>query len=100
MRRRTFLKKSAMGIGTLAGVYGGVLKAEEVIGGQHPVVAAHSSGDGLQKAEKEGEPAWGVNAVVLKSPWKGAPSVEDMLADSEHTLVLNRFYRAGGDNRP
>lgn len=29
MRRRTFLQKSAIGIGALAGLYGGVLKAEE-----------------------------------------------------------------------
>ena len=47
MQRRTFLKKSAMGIGTLAGVYGGVLKAEEVIGNPHSVMTAYSSGGGV-----------------------------------------------------
>ena len=99
MRRRTFLKKSAIGIGTLAGVCGGVLKAEEIIGNKQSVMAAHSGG-GLQKARKEGQLAWGTNAVVLKSPWKGVPSVDDLLADSEHTVVLNRFYRVGGENRP
>src|SRR5208283_1710475 len=98
MRRRTFLKNSAMGIGTLAGVCGGVLKAEEIIGNQDSVMTGHSSGDGLQNAEKEGEPAWGVNAVALKSPWKGEPSVAAMLADRDHTLALSRFYRVGGEN--
>lgn len=100
MRRRTFLKKSAMGIGALAGVYGGALKAEELIGNRHSAITAYSSGGGLQKAEKEGEPAWGVNAVVLKSPWKSAPSADAMLADSEHTLALSQFYRVGGENLP
>lgn len=93
MRRRTFLKKSAMGIGTLAGVYGGVLKAEEVIGNPHSVMTARSSGGGV-------DPAWGVNAVVLESPWKGVPSLDDMLADREHTVALSRFYRVGGENLP
>ncbi len=100
MRRRTFLKKSAVGIGTLAGVCGGVLKAEEIIGNQHSVMTAHSNGGGLQKAENEGELAWGVNAVALKSPWKGVPSVDAMLADREHTVALSRFYRVGGGNLP
>jgi len=82
-----------MGIGTLAGVYGGVLKAEEVIGNPHSVMTAYSSGGGV-------DPAWGVNAVVLKSPWKDVPSVDDMLADRGHTLSLSRFYRVGGENLP
>jgi hypothetical protein len=41
--------------------------------------------------EKEGQLAWGVNAVVLKSPWSGSPSRDDLLADREHTLVLKIF---------
>jgi alpha-glucosidase (family GH31 glycosyl hydrolase) len=47
-----------------------------------------------------GKPAWGVNAVALKSPWSGSPSVDELLADHEHTVVLDRFYRIGGDTRP
>jgi alpha-glucosidase (family GH31 glycosyl hydrolase) len=43
---------------------------------------------------------WGVNALVLKAPWPGAPSVDDLLADGAHTVVLDRFYRAGGIDRP
>ena len=30
----------------------------------------------------------------------GTPSVDDLLADREHTVALNRFYRVGGENRP
>ncbi len=26
--------------------------------------------------------------------------MEDLLADQEHTVVLDRFYRVGGENRP
>ncbi len=64
MRRRTFLKKSAIGIGTLAGMYGGVLKAEEVIRNQPSVMAPHSGRAGLQGAVEEGQFAWGTNAVT------------------------------------
>jgi alpha-glucosidase (family GH31 glycosyl hydrolase) len=49
--------------------------------------------------QEEKQPAWGVNAVVLKSPWNGSPSMNDLLADREHTLVLDRFYRVGGVER-
>ncbi|MGB6745112.1 MAG: hypothetical protein WBE38_15805, partial [Terracidiphilus sp.] len=99
MQRRTFLKKSAIGIGTLAGMYGGVLKAGAA-SSQQSSATAHSSGDGLAEMEDEGPLAWGTNAVVLKSPWDRVPSVDDLLADEEHTLALNRFYRVGGENRP
>lgn len=92
MQRRTFLKKSAVGIGALAGFYSGVLKAEEVLSDQPPAL---SSGN----AEMGGA-AWGTNAVVLKSPWSKSPSVADMLADSEHTVAMKRFYRVGGEDRP
>jgi alpha-glucosidase (family GH31 glycosyl hydrolase) len=50
--------------------------------------------------KEEGPLVWGTNAVVLKSPWDRVPSADDLLADSEHTLVLNRFYRVGGEKRP
>jgi alpha-glucosidase (family GH31 glycosyl hydrolase) len=50
--------------------------------------------------EDERQLAWGVNAVVLKSPWSGSPSMDDLLADQEHTVLLNRFYRDGGQNIP
>lgn len=39
--------------------------------------------------ENERQLAWGVNAVVLKSPWSGAPSMDNLLADQEHTVSLN-----------
>ena len=58
-----------------------------------------ASGNELREG-KEGQVAWGTNAAVLKAPWNGTPSVDDLLADSEHTLVLDRFYRVGGENRP
>ena len=48
---------------------------------------------------KESE-GWGVNALALKAPWPGAPSVDDLLADGAHTVVLDRFYRVGGVDRP
>ncbi len=96
MERRTFLKKSAIGIGALAGIYGGVLKAEGENPNQHSGAAAHSSGDGAGNAEEQ----WGTNAAVLKSPWSKPPSADDLLADQEHTLVLDRFYRVGGFGHP
>jgi alpha-glucosidase (family GH31 glycosyl hydrolase) len=96
MKRRTFLKNSAIGVGTLAGVHSGVLKAGAV-GIQQSSAAARSNGGGLAE---EGNFVWGVNAAVLKSPWDKAPSAEELFADSEHTLVLDRFYRAGGVGGP
>ncbi len=92
MQRRTFLKNSAIGIGTLAGVYGGILKAD----GES--LAHFRYGDVM--TEGKGPLAWGTNAVVLKSPWNGTPSLDDLLSDHEHTVVLDRFYRVGGVNRP
>ena len=92
MQRRTFLKNSAIGIGTLAGMHSGILKA----GGESP---SHSRyGDVM--TEGKGPLAWGTNAVVLKAPWNGTPSLDDLLSDHEHTIVLDRFYRVGGFNRP
>ena len=100
MQRRTFLKKSAVGIGALAGIYGGVLKAEAVRDDSHSAEATQSNGNGLVEIEEEGRAEWGTNAAILKSPWSKSPSVDDMLRDSEHTLALNRFYRVGGEDRP
>ena len=82
MQRRTFLKQSAIGIGALTGFHSEVLKAVEVSG------------------VNEGRVEWGTNAVVLKSPWNSSPSIDEMLADSEHTLALNHFFRVGGEDRP
>jgi alpha-glucosidase (family GH31 glycosyl hydrolase) len=98
--RRTFLKNSAIGIGTLAGMYGGVLEADGQSHDQEPVVTAHPSGDGFVEGKEEEQLAWGTNAVVLKSPWTRSPPVDDLLADRKHTLALKRFYRTGGENRP
>jgi len=92
MQRRTFLKNSAIGIGTLAGMHSGILKA----GGESP---SHSR-DGAVVTEGKGPLVWGTNAVVLKSPWDRVPSADDLLTGSEHTLVLDRFYRVGGFDRP
>ncbi|MGA2206712.1 MAG: hypothetical protein ABSG10_08265, partial [Terracidiphilus sp.] len=92
MQRRTFLKNSAIGIGTLAGMHSGILKA----GGESP---SHSRNSDVM-TEGKGPLAWGTNAVVLKSPWSGTPTLGDLLSDHEHTAVLDRFYRVGGDHRP
>jgi len=97
MRRRTFLRNTVMGIGTLAGMHG--LKAEAASRNQQPVVAAQSGASGLAETKEAGQLVWGTNAVVLKSPWSSLPSLDDLLADREQTLVLNQFYRFGGDNR-
>lgn len=77
MKRRTFLRTSAISIATLAGVY------------------RDSKG-----ASRNGRPGWGTNAVVLKSPWSGRPSMDDLLEDREHSLSMNQFYRVGGEDRP
>ncbi len=71
MQRRTFLKNSAMGIGTLAGMYSGILKAD----GESPPHSRY--GDVM--TEGKGPLAWGTNAVVLKSPWSDVPSLDDLL---------------------
>jgi alpha-glucosidase (family GH31 glycosyl hydrolase) len=98
MKRRTFLKESAIGIGALAGVCGGVLKAEEAIGTLPWKAEPGTGGNGPGEAT-EGHSVWGTNAVVLKSPWDGAPGINEILEDSEHTLVLSQFYRVGGEKQ-
>jgi hypothetical protein len=45
MRRRTFLRNTVMGIGTLAGMHG--LKAGGASSNQQPVVAAQSGASGF-----------------------------------------------------
>jgi hypothetical protein len=87
-----------MGIGTLAGIHG--LKAEGASDNHQHVVAAQSGASGPVETKEAGQLVWGTNAVVLKSPWSSLPSLDDLLADQERTLVLNQFYRLGGDNRP
>jgi alpha-glucosidase (family GH31 glycosyl hydrolase) len=89
-----------MGIGTLAGMYAGVLKAEGAIRNQHSELTELSGAAGLLETGKEGQLVWGINAVILKSPWIGVPSLDDLLTRSEHVLVLNQFYRVGGESRP
>lgn len=96
MKRRTFLRNSALGIGSLAGIYGGALKG--AVPNQDGAAAAHS---GTQEfvTKEEKQLTWGPNLVVLKSPWSKPPSVDDLLADREHTDVLDHFYLVGGENR-
>jgi alpha-glucosidase (family GH31 glycosyl hydrolase) len=96
MQRRTFLKKSAIGIGALAGVQSGILKVEAMNGGQQ-LATPHSS---LPGYIENGAQAWGANAVALKTPWNTSPSIDDLLADQVHSVVLDRFYRVGGEDRP
>jgi len=50
--------------------------------------------------QNESQLTWGVNAMVLKSPWSARPAVEEVLADQEHTVCLDRFYRDGGQDAP
>ena len=40
------------------------------------------------------ERLWGINSVVLKSPWSATLSFEDVFTGREHVLVLNTFYCA------
>jgi alpha-glucosidase (family GH31 glycosyl hydrolase) len=64
-----------------------------------PLVAMQSSADQFVETQ-QGQLVWGMNAVVLRSPWSRPPSLDDLLADREHTLALNRFYRVGGQSGP
>lgn len=100
MKRRAFLKQSAVGIGALAGVYAGVLKADGVVAEHTSLQADDSSRQDLSATRQEGKFVWGTNAVLLKSPWEKVPSIDEMLADREHTAVISQFYRVGGENRP
>lgn len=98
MRRRTFLRNSAIGIGTLAGMLSGGLESGSA--SQKSAAAVDAGQNGLATIREERRLTWGTNAVVLKSPWNSSPSMDELLADKDHTLVLDRFYRVGGENRP
>src|ERR1700679_718597 len=43
---------------------------------------------------------WGTNTVTLSRPCGAAPSADELLTNDTFTVVLNRFYRAGGENAP
>ncbi|MGD0745896.1 MAG: TIM-barrel domain-containing protein [Verrucomicrobiota bacterium] len=92
MNRREFLASAAALAAT--STYPGLAQASEQSQGSPASLLRHGT------YEEERQLAWGTNAAVLKSPWIGAPSVDDLLADHEHTLVLNRFYRVAGENLP
>ncbi|HWD91763.1 MAG TPA: TIM-barrel domain-containing protein [Verrucomicrobiae bacterium] len=51
-------------------------------------------------AGPEQQLTWGVNSVVLKPSLDRTVSLDDLLADRDHTIVLDRFYRVGGVSRP
>jgi hypothetical protein len=99
MRRRALLNKSAIGMAALGGVCTGNLTAEGDGLNEKAGVTGLSS-DTEVVTEEEGQLAWGINAVVLRSPWISSPSLNDLLSDGEHTLALNRFFRASGQNGP
>ena len=42
------------------------------------------------------QPVWGVNAMTLRPAYPYAPSLAEILTNSDNTISLNRFYRAGG----
>lgn len=87
MLRRTFLKTSAAGLGCIAGIGGRILRAKGAVLDQ-----------GIQA--DAGRLSWGMNSASLRSPWKRTPSLDDLLADHDRTLVLDKFYRVGRDARP
>jgi alpha-glucosidase (family GH31 glycosyl hydrolase) len=95
MERRTFLKQSVIGIGTLAGIHSGILNAE---GTDRDALASLMAGRGGAAIKGASPEVWGTNAAVLKEPWGASPSIDELLTDENHTLILNGFYRVGGDN--
>lgn len=64
MQRRTFLRNSAIGIGTVAGMYTGSLKAEEA-GGDEP--SGSEPGTQAERAEQIGRPVRVVSIAFLPS---------------------------------
>jgi alpha-glucosidase (family GH31 glycosyl hydrolase) len=100
VQRRTFLKKSAIGIGTLAGFCGGSLNAVGANWDQQPIATTHIGGHEFVGPEEETKLSWGINAVGLKSPWNGSPSIDGLLSEQEHAVVLDQFYLVGGQVRP
>lgn len=99
MQRRTFLKSSAIGIGTIAEMCSAGLKMQGMSGPSQAVGPPQPDAGELHTAGEK-QLTWGTNSLVLKSPWNSVPSLEDLLGDQEHTLALNSFYRSGGDDRP
>ena len=96
MLRRTFIKGSAAGIGAITGLSGAVLRAvaeplSGLISGMSPAIEGAAQSDKL---------AWGQNFAVLKSPWSKPPSQQELLASQDRVLVLNKFFRVGGDKQP
>lgn len=52
-------------------------------------------------AAGEGERlAWGTTAIVLPQPLTDTPSLNELLTNNSKTISLNRFFLAGGENRP
>ena len=100
MKRRAFLKQSAVGMGTLAGVYAGVLKADGGIWEHSSVRADDLTRKELSQTKEEGRIVWGTNAVLLRAPWERVPAIDEMLADREHSATISQYYRAGGEDRP
>lgn len=41
-------------------------------------------------------PDWGVNAITLKRAYSYVPSLAEVLTNNEKSVLLDRFYRAGG----
>lgn len=93
MQRRTFLMKSAVGLGALAGAQSGILKADALNTDHASVVTPCSS-------HSDDAPSWGINAIALKTPWDSEPSVADLVTDHEHSFLLDHFYRVNGEARP
>jgi len=100
MKRRAFLKQSAVGVGALAGMYTGVLKADGAVPTHGFLPIQNSGRHQAEGAQEEDQFVWGTNAAVLKSPWERAPSLDEMLADSARSLILNQFYRVAGEDQP
>lgn len=51
-------------------------------------------------AEEESRLVWGINCLTLPAPFSAPPDSQSLLTNQQHTALLNRFYRAGGENRP
>ena len=99
MQRRAFLRSSAVSIGTFAQICatGWTLEGS---GGPQTVQTGQASASGPLLKNAEEQLAWGINSIVLKSPWDRPPKVDQLLTDTEHTVALNSFYRVGGEHRP
>src|ERR1043166_2557360 len=99
MQRRAFLRSSAVGIGTFAQMCATGWTMDESAD-PAAVQAGQASAVAPLLTNAEEQLAWGTNSIVLKSPWDRPPSVDGLLADTEHTVALNSFYRVGGEHRP